>query len=85
MDIKVYTFEEMLSAEFPKLVEVRDDEVGFPGRNYWIELKRIKGYHDLLAWVHHLSGKAWIDGEAISQFIEAVCAQKGWKIYRSGR
>ena len=83
--MKIYNLHEMMNAKFPKLVEVRFGEVGFPETNYWIELAEIRNYHDLVAWVHHLAEKAWVDGERIAEFIEAVCAQKGWEIYGGGR
>ena len=83
--MKIYDLHEMMNTEFPKLVEVRFGEVGFPENNYWIELAEIKNYHDLVAWIHHLAGKTWVDGEMIAEFIEVVCEQKGWKIYGGGR
>ena len=75
---------ELMKMQFPELIEVHDGEVFFLDNDYSVDLAEIENFHDLLEWVHHLAGKAWIDGEAISQFIEAVCAQKGWKIYGGG-
>lgn len=80
-EIKIYTGKEMMEAKFTPLAEIRDGAVGFPTRNYWIELSEIKSYRDLVGWIHHLVGKTWVTNEMISDFIEAVCANKGWRIY----
>jgi hypothetical protein len=72
---------DLMKMEFPELVEVHDGEVFFLDNDYSVDLAEIENFHDLLAWVHHLAQKTWVTGEMIAEFIEAVCAQKGWEIY----
>ncbi len=80
-EIKIYTLKEITEAKSTPLAEVKDGAVGFPKMDYWIELSEIKSYHDLVGWIHHLVGKTWVTNDMISDFIEAVCAHRGWKIY----
>ncbi|MGB9799618.1 MAG: hypothetical protein ACPLUL_05940 [Thermanaerothrix sp.] len=70
-----------MKTETPSLVEIQDGAVGFPKMDYWIELSEIKSYRDLVSWIHHLSGKAWVTNDMIYEFIGAVCGYKGWRIY----
>jgi len=72
---------DLMKMEFPELVEVHDGEVFFLDNDYSVDLAEIEDFHDLLAWVHRLAKKERIDSKAISQFIEAVCTQKGWELY----
>ena len=48
---------------------------------YEIELNRIPTPLALMQWVHHLCEKNWMDSERICIFIEAVAANKGWKMH----
>jgi len=46
---------------------------------YYIELHRINTPGKLLEWVHHLSGKYWVDGRLIRQLIDVVYNHFKWK------
>ena len=45
---------------------------------YHIELSRIRDKGDLLGWALHLCHKRWMNTEFLGEFIERVCAIKGW-------
>jgi hypothetical protein len=47
---------------------------------YDIALERIPDKAALLGWVYHLSEKVWVDSDLLREFIERVCAAKGWKL-----
>ena len=44
---------------------------------YPIEASRIVDARDVIAWVHHLSGKTWATRDLIAEFIEVVARAKG--------
>ena len=47
---------------------------------YPIEEDRITSERDLLAWVRHLSRKAWADRKLIGEFVDVVANAKGFKL-----
>ena len=49
---------------------------------YHIELNRIPDPEGLTHWLHHLTGKEWMTGELVHEFIQRVYDIKGWNLYR---
>ena len=49
---------------------------------YHIELSRIPDHAGLLEWTHHLTGKDWMTGELVHEFIQRICEIKGWNLYK---
>jgi hypothetical protein len=70
------------------LVTIENGEIGLRdtrlagNQYYWIDLDRIKTQRDLLEWVHHLSGKAWVTNRHIRQFIARVFKYREWTLYK---
>jgi hypothetical protein len=79
--INVYSSDDIMNHKRPILIKIEGEEIGFPEYDYWIELSRIKTRSHLIAWIHHLLGKAWINNENLEQFIEQVCTYNNWKVY----
>jgi hypothetical protein len=48
---------------------------------YEVELRDIETPQSLLEWVFHLSRKEWVSPQIISQFIEIVSREKGWRLH----
>lgn len=78
---KAYSMADVYSYKRPELVKIENGEIGFISQNYWIELNRIKTRKQLIEWIHHLTGKAWITTAMLDQFIEKVHAHNNWSIY----
>jgi hypothetical protein len=49
---------------------------------YEVDLDRIKGHADLLAWVRHLLEKAWMNEYLVIEFIDRVEKIKRWPLSR---
>ena len=62
-------------------VRLEDDMFWINGTYaYPIEEDRITSERDLLAWVRHLSRKAWADRKLIGEFVDVVANAKGFKL-----
>lgn len=68
-------------ANRPQHVKISANQIGFINYGYWIELSRITTQNQLIGWIHHLVGKAWMTTELIEEFIEKVCTIRKWGIY----
>lgn len=63
-----------------------DEKLGYITINaayqYHIELSRIPDPEGLVHWLHHLTGKDWMTGDLVREFIKRVYEIKGWNLYR---
>ena len=78
---KVFTAKDALNYHHDSKVVVWDGSFVFVKYNYAIPFEEIRNRKDILEWIHHLSGKAWITQEMIGEFIEKCCAHLGIEIY----
>ena len=60
----------------PSRVVVKDGTIWIEER-YPIDVDRITDLRDLLAWVRHLSRKAWVTRKILGEFIDVVAALQG--------
>ena len=63
-------------------IEVTEEAVIITEQAYPIELSRVPDFQGLMEWVHHLTEKSWVDTALIRELNQAVCAAKGWELYR---
>ena len=62
----------------PSRVVVKDGTIWIEGPyRYPIDVDRITDLRDLLAWVRHLSRKAWVTRKILGEFIDVVAALQG--------
>ena len=62
----------------PSRVIVKDGTIWIEGPyRYPIDVDRITDLRDLLAWVRHLSRKAWVTRKILGEFIDVVAALQG--------
>jgi len=63
-----------------------DEKLGYITINaeypYHIELARIPDVQGLVHWIEHLTGKTWMTGELVGEFIRRVYAIKGWDLHQ---
>jgi hypothetical protein len=76
-----YTHAELLDLDFPDLIKIKDEQICFIEGDYWIELNRIRTRAHLIEWIHHMTGKKWVTGDMIGEFIEKVCKYRKWDVY----
>ena len=50
--------------------------------DYEVDTEEITRPLHLLRWTAHLAGKTWMNATFIHEFIEKVCAVKGWDLHR---
>ena len=60
----------------PSRVVVKDGTIWID-ECYPIDVDRITDLRDLLAWVRHLSRKAWVTRKILGEFIDVVAALQG--------
>ena len=62
----------------PSRVVVKNGTIWIEGPyRYPIDVDRITDLRDLLAWVRHLSRKAWVTRKILGEFIDVVAALRG--------
>ncbi|MEI6073831.1 MAG: hypothetical protein WCS31_18770 [Verrucomicrobiae bacterium] len=62
----------------PSRVIVKDGTIWIEGPyRYPIDVDRITDLRDLLAWVRHLTRKAWVTRKILGEFIDVVAALQG--------
>jgi hypothetical protein len=45
---------------------------------YWVDLKRVRNWPELVDWMLHLSEKGWMDAHKLHLFAETTMRAKGW-------
>ena len=82
-ELKVFTLEDQSWLDDPVESHITIED-GFITLDYAypydIELSRIPDERALLHWVHHLSGKTWMNNDRIAEFIGKVSAFKKFNI-----
>lgn len=77
------TIQQLMEMEFPEYVE--DDGKYFTIKNdhggYDIEKSRCTTPETILKWVHHLSGKIWVQTDMLHEFVDKACRSANLKIY----
>jgi hypothetical protein len=51
---------------------------------YFIPLMEVREPLDLLSWIHQLLEKTWMDADLMREFIETICARRGWAFEKAG-
>lgn len=81
----IMTAKELSEMEFEQNIEIDEDGdiLIFPHKSneYWIEKDRCDTYPKIVSWVEHLSGKQWITGELINEFVVKACHNAGLNPY----
>lgn len=52
-----------------------------PGHDYEIDLDRLQTPRDLVGWIYQIIPKTWADEWLVKEFIDVVCAHRGWSQY----
>ena len=73
---EVVSLGDLESDASPSRVVVKDGTIWIEER-YPIDVDRITDLRDLLAWVRHLSRKAWVTRKILGEFIDVVAALQG--------
>jgi hypothetical protein len=63
------------------VVTVDDGAFVFEGHPYSIEVDRVITHAEILHWLHHLMGKAWIIKPILEEFLERACEQNRFDIH----